>query len=59
LQCKEPKFYRGICTSPDVDSQTFNWMVDLSGGDSETLNLVEFLINGNYEKYLNEIVPTF
>ena len=59
LQCKEPKFYRGICTSPDVDNQTYQWMVDLSGGDIETLTWSNLLINGNYEKFLNEIVPLF
>jgi hypothetical protein len=59
LQCNEPNFYRGICTAPDVDSQTFRWMVDLAGGDSETLTWSNLLINGNYERFINEIVPLF
>lgn len=59
LQCNEPNFYRGICTAPDVDNQTFRWMVDLSGGDSETLTWSNLLINGNYERFINEIVPLF
>jgi hypothetical protein len=59
LQCNLPNFYRGICTRPDVDLETFNWMVNLAGGDSETLTWSNLLINGNYERYLNEIVPLF
>ncbi len=59
LQCNEPNFYRGICTAPDVDNQTFRWMVDLAGGDSETLTWSNLLINGNYERFINEIVPLF
>jgi hypothetical protein len=59
LKCDLPMFYRGICTKPDVDVNTFNWMINLAGGDSETLTWSNLLINGNYEKYLNEIVPLF
>jgi hypothetical protein len=59
LACNLPKFYRGICTRPDVDLDTFNWMVDLGGGDSETLTWSNLFINGNYEKFINEIVPIF
>ena len=57
LKCNLPMFYRGICTRPDMDIETFNWMVDLAGGDSETLTWSNLLINGNYERYLNEMVP--
>lgn len=59
LSCNLPKYYRGICTRPDVDLDTFNWMVDLGGGDSETLTWSNLWINGNYEKFINEIVPIF
>lgn len=59
LRCNLPMFYRGICTRPDVNLQTFNWMVELAGGDSETLTWSNLLINGNYERYLKEIVPLF
>lgn len=59
LQYQQPNFYRGICTSPDVDIETFKWMVELSGGDEETLTWSNLLINGNYEKFLNEMVPEF
>lgn len=59
LSCNLPMFYRGICTRPDVDLNTFNWMVELAGGDSETLTWSNLLINGNYERYLKEMVPLF
>lgn len=59
LACNLPNFYRGICTRPDVDFSVFKWMIDLAGGDSETLTWANLLINGNYERYMKEIVPIF
>jgi hypothetical protein len=59
LKCQEPLFYRGICTRPDVDKPIFDWMVNLAGGDSETLTWSNLFINSNYERFLNEIVPIF
>ena len=59
LKYNVPGFYRGICTIPDVSVDTFNWMVDLAGGDSEGLTWSNLLINGNYEDFLNQIVPLF
>ncbi len=59
LQYVDSKFYRGICTPPDVDMETFQWMIKLSGGENETLTWSNLLINGNYEKFLSEIVPIF
>ena len=50
LQCNDVNFYRGICTRPDVDKETFEWMVNLAGGDSETLTWSNIFINSNYEK---------
>jgi len=59
LKYQDKNFFRGICTRPDVDRDTFDWMVDLAGGDSDELTWSNLLINGNYEKYLNEILPQF
>lgn len=59
LKYKDEKFYRGICTRPDVNIETFNWMVELAGGDCETLTWSNLLINGNYARYIEEIVPIF
>jgi hypothetical protein len=59
LQCNLPKFYRGICTRPDVDINIFNWMVSLAGGDCETLTWSNLLINGNYDRFIKEILPIF
>jgi hypothetical protein len=61
LQYDGVNFYQGICTRPDVDYETFKWMVDLSGADedAERLTWANLFINGNYERYLNEILPIF
>lgn len=59
LSFNSPLFFRGICTKPDVNKDIFDWMVDKAGGDSETLTWANLLINGNYERFLNEMVPLF
>lgn len=61
LQYDAPNFYQGICTKPDVNEEVFNWMVSLSGGNSESerLTWANLFINGNYERYIKEIVPLF
>ncbi len=59
LQFNDPLFYRGICTAPDTTNDVFNWMVNLAGGDSETLTWSNLFINSNYERFLSEIVPIF
>ena len=61
LQWDANNFYRGICTKPDVTEEVFNWMVNLSGStsDSERLTWANLFINGNYGRYIEEIVPIF
>lgn len=52
-------FYKGICTYPDVGEETFKWMVDMAGGDHETLTWANLFINGNYPRFVEEIIPIF
>jgi len=59
LRYNGSNYYRGICTRPDVDIDTFNWMVDIAGGDSETLTWSNLFINSNYRRYMSEVVPLF
>jgi hypothetical protein len=59
LKHKQKNYFKGICTRPDVDYETFKWQIDIAGGDDEHLTWANLFINGNYEKYLNEIVPMF
>jgi hypothetical protein len=59
LKHKQKNYFKGICTRPDVDYDTFKWQIDMAGGDDEHLTWSNLFINANYEKYLNEIVPIF
>lgn len=61
LQYDAPNFYQGICTIPDVEYSVFEWMVDLAlaDKDSERMTWSNLFINGNYERYIKEIVPLF
>lgn len=59
LQYKDKNYFKGICTRPDVDYETFKWQIDLAGGDDEHLTWSNLFINGNYERYINEILPIF
>ena len=54
-------YYKGICTSsdPHVGSQSFKWMIDLHGGDHENLTYSNLLINSNYKRFVEEMVPLF
>jgi hypothetical protein len=59
LQFNATNFYRGICTRPDVDKETFDWMINIAGGDSETITWSNLFINSNYERFLVDILPIF
>jgi hypothetical protein len=52
-------FYRGICMYPDVGGEVFKWMVEFAGGDHETLTWANLFINGNYPRFIEEILPIF
>jgi hypothetical protein len=59
LKYKEKNYFRGICTRPDVDLDTFNWQLDLAGGDDDTMTWSNLFINSNYQRYMDEIFPLF
>lgn len=59
LKHNQKNYFKGICTRPDVDLETFNWQLELAGGDDEHMTWSNLFINGNYERYLTEIVPIF
>ena len=55
----QPHYYKGICTGsdPHVGSNNFKWMVDLHGGDHENLTFANLLINANYRRFIEELIP--
>lgn len=58
---KQDNYYKGICTGTDlhVGSENFNWMIDFHKGDHETLTYSNLLINANYKRFVEEIIPLF
>jgi len=58
-QHNQENYYKGICTSTDghVGKHNFDWMIDFHGGDHENLTFSNLLINANYSKFIEEMVP--
>lgn len=56
---KQDKYFKGICTTTDghVGRENFQWMIDLHGGDHETLTFSNLLINANYSRFVEELIP--
>ena len=52
-------YYKGICTSTDghVGKENFDWMIDFHGGDHENLTFPNLLINANYKRFVEELIP--
>ena len=58
---KQENYFKGICTTTDghVGKDNFAWMVHLHGGDHETLTYSNLLINANYKRFVEELIPLF
>jgi hypothetical protein len=57
----QSNYFKGICTGtdPHVGDANFNYQIDLHGGDHETLTFSNLLINANYGRFIEEMVPLF
>ncbi len=59
LVFKKENYYKGISCKCCVGEESFNWQVNLAGGNDETLTWANLWNNGNYESFMNEIFPIF
>lgn len=64
IQCymhNQDGYYKGICTSTDghVGKENFDWMIKFHGGDHNNLTFSNLLINANYSRFVEEMVPLF
>ena len=64
LECykhTQDHYYKGICTGtdPHVGDENFQYMIELHGGDHENLTFSNLLINANYSRFIEEMVPLF
>ena len=57
----QDNYFKGICTSTDghVGKENFDWMVDFHGGDHGNLTFANLLINANYSRFVEEMIPLF
>ena len=53
---KMPEYYKGICCRNDVGEDAFFWQKGLNGGDAD-LTFSNLLINRNYRRFVEELVP--
>ncbi len=56
----QPNYFKGICTSNEnsvTPNNPFNYQIDLHGGDHETLTYANLLINSNYPRFMEEMMP--
>lgn len=61
LEYVAPNYYKGIPVRKDCEACgfIFDEIVDNAGGDSEYLTFANLWNNGNYPKFIEEIVPIF
>ena len=52
-------YYKGICTPTDghVGKENFEWMILAHGGEHKNLTFANLLINANYRRFIEEMVP--
>jgi|TARA_R110000796_G_scaffold86611_2_gene187339 hypothetical protein len=52
--------YKGICSLDDIGPDTHKWLLDIHGpGDTEHLTFANVLINSNYRRYVDEMLPLY
>jgi len=57
----QENYFKGICTATDghVGRQNFEWQLDLLEGNQANLTFANLLINANYRRFIEEMVPLF
>ena len=55
----QKNYFKGICTATDghVGKDNFDWMIQAHGGDHENLTFANLLINANYAKFVEQLIP--
>lgn len=59
IQFKKDNYFKGISCKCCVGQESFDFQVDISGGDDSDLTWANLWNNGNYEPFLDEIMPIF
>jgi len=59
IQFKKENYYKGISCRCCIGQESFDFQIDISGGDTDDLTWANLWNNGNYESFLAEILPIF
>lgn len=54
---KQDNYYKGISCSCCVGKESFDWQIDLHGGDDESLTWANLWVNGNYHLFIQNVLP--
>ena len=52
-------YFVGLSCRCCVGEENFQWQVNLRGGDDEHLTWSNLFINGNFDRFINKMVPMF
>lgn len=57
----QQNYFKGVCTASDghVGEENFKWQLELLGGNENNLTFANVLINANYRRFVEEMVPLF
>lgn len=56
---RQENYYKGISCSCCVGKESFNWQIQLHGGDDESLTWANLWVNGNYPLFIQYVLPAF
>ena len=61
FQHSQPRYFKGICTPSDghVGVENFKYQLELHQGEDDHLTFSNLLINANYRRFVEEMVPLF
>ena len=54
-------YFKGVCTASDghVGQENYKWQLELLDGNEDNLTFANVLINANYSRFVEEIIPLF
>jgi len=58
-QYHDENYFVGLSCRCCVGEDNFKWQVDFRGGDDDNLTWSNLLINGNFNRFLSEMLPLF
>lgn len=54
---KQKNYFKGISCSCCVGKESFDWQINLHGGDDASLTWANLWVNGNYHAFIQNVLP--